>query len=288
MPNHRVNAVVVGSGAGGGIVAKELAEAGLTVVLLERGPAYGESHFSHDELHCACDMGRPRAYGPIPPESHPRTFRTSNGALARVVHPGWDVEYASLTASVGGATIAYGGAAWRYMIQDFRMRFHYGSSNAAFGGSNVEDWPVDYAELEPYYEKAEYELGVAGLAGADPQAAPRKKPYPLPPLPINAQGELIAAAGKRLGWHPFPPAFAILTRPYQGRNACVQCSWCLGYVCEVGAKSSTAVTVIPRALKTGHCELRTNADVTRIITDDRGRVSGVWYRDYRDPKRPAV
>ncbi len=288
MADRKVNAVVVGSGAGGGIVAKELAEAGLAVVLLERGRAYPAGHFSHDELHCACDAGRPRAYGPVPPEAHPRTFRTTDQQPARVVYPGWDPEYAALTASVGGATIVYGGAAWRYMLQDFRMRSTYGSNNPAFAGSSVEDWPIDYWELERYYEKAEYELGVAGLAGADPQAAPRSKPYPLPPLPTNAQGEIIAAAGKRLGWTPFPPPFAILTRPYQGRNACVQCSWCLGFVCEVGAKSSTAVTVIPKAVKTGNCELRTNAYVSRIISNERGRVTGVWYFDSRDPGKPAV
>ncbi len=277
-----MNAVVVGSGAGGGVIAKELAEAGLSVVLLERGRTYTGGHFSHDELDCQCQSGRPLAYGPAI-EPNPRTFRYADTEKVRTVYPGWDSQYARLTASVGGATIAYGGASWRFMPQDFRMRSTYGVPE----GTTLEDWPVTYEDLEPFYEKAEYELGVCGLAGADPFAGPRKKPYPLPPLPSNPQGELLAAAGKRLGWHPFPPPFAILTQPYQGRNACVQCAWCLGYVCEVDAKSSTAVTVIPRALKTGHCELRTGCYVNQILTDSRGRASGVTYFDFTDSRKPA-
>src|SRR5213593_2797662 len=121
MANRKVNVVVVGSGAGGGVIAKELAEAGLSVVLLERGRLYGVQNFSHDELECQCDNGRTPAYGPAP-EPNPRTFRFDDSSEARVVHAGWDIEYARLTASVGGATIAYGGAAWRFMPQDFRMR----------------------------------------------------------------------------------------------------------------------------------------------------------------------
>ncbi|MBI3696495.1 MAG: NAD(P)-binding protein, partial [Acidobacteria bacterium] len=84
MANRKVNAVVVGSGAGGGVMAKELAEAGLSVVLLERGRAYTTHHFSHDELHCQCENGRDLAYGP-PAEPNPRTFRYDDSTPARLV-----------------------------------------------------------------------------------------------------------------------------------------------------------------------------------------------------------
>jgi choline dehydrogenase-like flavoprotein len=277
MTDKRVNAIVIGSGAGGGIMAKELSEAGLSVVLFERGKQYGPADFNHSEMKCQCETDWPLGYGPSANEN-PRTFRYTDREEARVVYAGVDDVYGRTLAGVGGATIAYGGASWRFRAEDFRMKSTYGH----IPGNTLEDWPVSYDDLEPFYEKAEYELGISGLAGADPSAAPRKKPYPVPPLPINRQGEILSAAGKRLGWTPFPPPFAILSQPYKGRNACIRCDWCLGQVCEVGAKSGTHVTVIPIALQTGNCELRANCFVTKILTDSKGRASGVQYSDAQE------
>jgi len=270
--NNKVNVVIVGSGAGGGIVAKELASAGLSVVVFERGKMHTASDFNHSELDSQYSV--PPAYGPTV-YPNPRTFRYTDRETARLVYPGVNDQYGKTAAAVGGGTLAYGGASWRFKREDFRMRSTYGT----IPGTSVEDWPISYDDLEPYYEKAEYELGVSGLAGADPFAEPRKKPYPLPPLPINPQGEIVRDAGRRLGWHPFPPPFAILTEFYKGRNFCVQCAWCLAHVCEVDAKSGTQVTMMPLALKTGKCELRTNSFVTRIITDGKGQPTGVQYYD---------
>ena len=272
MLNNKVNVVIVGSGAGGGIVAKELASAGLSVVVFERGKMHTASDFNHSELDSQYSV--PPAYGPTV-YPNPRTFRYTDRETARLVYPGVNDQYGKTAAAVGGGTLAYGGASWRFKREDFRMRSTYGT----IPGTSVEDWPISYDDLEPYYEKAEYELGVSGLAGADPFAEPRKKPYPLPPLPINPQGEIVRDAGRRLGWHPFPPPFAILTEFYKGRNFCVQCAWCLAHVCEVDAKSGTQVTMMPLALKTGKCELRTNSFVTRIITDGKGQPTGVQYYD---------
>ncbi|HUY13414.1 MAG TPA: GMC family oxidoreductase [Terriglobia bacterium] len=272
MANRKVNAVIVGSGAGGGVVAKELAEAGMSVVLLERGKHYTMADFNHDELKSQYSV--PPAYGPSV-FANPRTFRYTDREKARIVYPGVDDIYGKTDAAVGGGTLAYGAACWRYKCEDFRMKSTYGT----IVGSSLEDWPISYDDLEPYYEKIEYVLGVSGLAGADPFAEPRKKPYPVPPLPINPTGEIVRDAGRRLGWHPFPPPFAILTAPYHGRIACVQCSWCLAYICEVGAKSGTEMTVIPAAIKTGHCQLHDQCFVTRILTDEKGRATGVQYFD---------
>jgi choline dehydrogenase-like flavoprotein len=270
--NTKVDVIVIGSGAGGGIMAKELASAGLSVVVFERGRSYSLAEFNHSELDCQYSV--PPAYGPsVFP--NPRTFRYADRETAQLVYPGVNETYGKTAAAVGGATLAYGAAAWRFKREDFRMKSTYGS----VPGTSLEDWPITYDDLEPYYEKAEYELGVSGLAGADPFAEPRKKPYPLPPLPINAQGEILRDAGKRLGWHPFPPPFAIITEPYKGRNACVQCAWCLAHACEVQAKSGTQATMLPLALKTGKCELRMNSFVTRIINDEKGRPAGVQYYD---------
>jgi choline dehydrogenase-like flavoprotein len=272
MANQKVDVIVVGSGAGGGVMAKELATAGLSVVVFERGHVYTTANYNHDELESQYSV--PPAYGPSVYDN-PRTFRYTDREEATLSYPGINSKYGKTAAAVGGATLAYGAAAWRFKREDFRMKSTYGS----IPGSSVEDWPIGYDDLEPYYEKAEYELGVSGLADADPFAEPRKKPFPLPPLPINRQGEIIRDAGRRLGWHPFPPPFAIITQPYHGRNACVQCSWCLAYACEAGAKSGTQITMLPMALETGKCEVRANSFVTRITTDNQGRPNGVQYFD---------
>ena len=161
MPNKKVDVIVVGSGAGGGIVAKELAAAGRSVVVFERGKMHTSADFNHSELDCQYSV--PPAYGPTV-YPNPRTFRYTDRETARLVYPGVDETYGKTAAAVGGATLAYGAAAWRYKREDFRMKSTYGS----IPGTSLEDWPITYDDLEPYYEKAEYELGVSGLAGADP------------------------------------------------------------------------------------------------------------------------
>jgi choline dehydrogenase-like flavoprotein len=265
---EKVNVVVVGSGAAGGIVAKELSEAGLKVLCLERGKAWTNLQASHDELSGEKDV--PGTITKLEnPEWNPRSFRVDEHSPLRVGPVGFNAF------SVGGGSQWYGAAAWRFHEEHFRMRSTYGRPE----GTTLEDWPISYDDLEPYYEKAEYELGVSGLAGADPFAAPRKRPFPVPPLPTNPQGELFAKAARKLGLHPFPPPFAILTEPYRGRPACIRCPFCLGYTCEMNAKSSTLVTVLPVGLATGNLTLKTQCIVDQIATDDRGRVMGVTYID---------
>src|SRR5262249_21156965 len=159
----KVNAIVVGSGAAGGIVAKELAEAGLKVLCLERGKAWTNAQASHDELSGERDI--PNTITKLEHiEWNPRSFRVGEDSPLRVGPVGFNAF------SVGGGTQWYGAAAWRFHEEHFRMRSTYGRPE----GTTLEDWPVSYDDLEPYYEKAEYELGVCGLAGADPFAAPRK------------------------------------------------------------------------------------------------------------------
>jgi choline dehydrogenase-like flavoprotein len=265
---EKVDAVIVGSGAAGAIVAKQLAEAGLRIVVLEKGREWTRKDVVHDELRG--DGIRPDTLNKLEGlEKNPRAFRSDDRSPARIVATGFNAF------GVGGGTPWYGAAAWRFHEEHFRMKSTYGRPS----GTTVEDWPITYADLEPHYEKAEYELGVSGVAGADPFAAPRKKPFPVPPLPINPQGELFATAAKKLGLHPFPPPFAILTAAYNGRPPCIRCPFCINYVCEVDAKSSTAVTVLPLALKTGQCTLKTLCVVDKVATDDRGRVTGVTYFD---------
>jgi gluconate 2-dehydrogenase alpha chain len=153
-------------------------------------------------------------------------------------------------------------------------------------GSTVEDWPFGYDEIEPYYEKIEYEVGVSGQAGnvngkidprGNPFEGPRKREYPMPPLRWTAFHDKMAGAAKGLGWHPFPGPAAINSRSYQNRSGCMYHGFCNTGGCHVDAKNSTAVSTIPRAQATNHFKAVTGAVVTSINVDSQGRASGVTY-----------
>jgi choline dehydrogenase-like flavoprotein len=180
---------------------------------------------------------------------------------------------------VGGGTFCYGAQAWRFMPQDFRMRSLYG----AIEGSTLEDWPITYDDLEPYYEKAEYEIGVSGDVSPNIFQGPRKRPLPMPPMePKSREYEILKPAALRLGLHPFDLPLLINSVPYNGRSACMRIRWCVGFGCETEAKNGTHNTVIPRALATRSCLLRTECVVKEVLVDDRGRATGVAFFDEND------
>ncbi len=259
-----VDFLVIGAGAAGGVVAKELATAGFRVVVLEQGPYLREGDYSHDEIKYAFLPGLTND-----PKAQPITYRKSEADRAR---PMKAIEYGR---QVGGGTVHFTANYWRFHESDFHERSLFG----AVSGADLADWPIAYGDLEPYYTKAEYELGISGLAGANPFEAPRSKPYPLPPMPVKGSGVLFDRATKKLGLHPFPAPVAILSQPYQGRAACVNCGFCESFGCEMRAKSSTLVSVIPVAEKTGRCEIRPHCYVRKIETDDAGRATGAIYFD---------
>ena len=271
---NRVNAVVVGAGAGGGIVAKELAVAGLSVVLLERGKWYTAADCRKDDLRNQRNTQLGNAFGPED-EGNPRVWVDTKGVAHTVVAS--EGAYSNNAACVGGGTLSWGAQAWRFMPQDFRMRSTYGAP----AGSSLEDWPISYDDLEPFYDKAEYEIGVSGDYSGTPFHAPRKRPLPMPPLPPNREFGILEPAAKRLGLHPLHIPMARNSVPYNGRGPCMRCRWCVGFVCEVDAKNGSQNTVIPVALNTGNCELRTECQAKEILTDERGRARGVSYFDER-------
>ncbi len=266
----RVNAVVVGAGAAGGIVAKELAIAGLTVVLLERGKWYTANDCRKDDLRNQRTTVLGNAFGPED-EGNPRVWIDAEGH-SHTAYPS-EGAYQNNAACVGGGTLSYGAQAWRYMPQDFRMRSTYGVPS----GSSLEDWPISYDDLEPFYDKAEYEIGVSGDYSGTPFKGPRRRDLPMPPLPPNREFEILEPAARRLGLHPFHIPMARNSIPYNGRGPCMRCRWCVGFACEVDAKNGSQNTVIPTAVATGNCELRTECMVKEILTDDRGRARGVTY-----------
>jgi choline dehydrogenase-like flavoprotein len=158
------------------------------------------------------------------------------------------------------------------------MRSTYGAPP----GSSLEDWPISYDDLEPFYDKAEYEIGISGDYSGTPFHGPRRRDLPMPPLPPNREFEILEPAAKRLGLHPFHIPMARNSVPYNGRGPCMRCRWCCGFACEVDAKNGSQNTVIPIAVKTGNCELRTECMVKEILTDDRGRARGISYFDAKN------
>jgi choline dehydrogenase-like flavoprotein len=257
-----IDFVIVGSGAAGGIIAKELAAAGFRIVVLEQGPYLRERDFEHDELKYMRQRAITNDY-----KRQPNTFRAGAREQAKL-QPA--IIYGR---QVGGGTVHFTANHWRFHEIDFIERSRWGS----IAGSGFSDWPITYAELEPYYTKTEWELGVSGLAGASPFDPPRSKPYPLPPLPIKSSGALAERGAKKLGWHAFPAPMAVISQPYRGRSACAHCGFCEYFGCEMKAKSSTLATVIPEAEKTGRCEIRANSYVRKIETNKAGQVTGVIY-----------
>jgi choline dehydrogenase-like flavoprotein len=260
--------LIVGAGAAGGVVAKELATAGFRVVVLEQGPWLKEGDFQHDEIwanrrHALTNDHR----------RQPNTRRESEAEQA-TLNP--TVTYGRM---VGGGTVHFTANYWRFHEIDFVER----SRKGAVPGTGFDDWPITYADLEPFYTKAEWELGISGQAGVSPHEPPRSRPYPLPPLPVKPVGVLAEQAARKLGWTAAPSPMAILSQPYRGRAPCVQCGFCEGFGCEMQAKSSTLVTVIPAAVRTGRCEVRPESYVRKIEVDRRGRAIGAVYFD-RDGK----
>lgn len=260
-----VDFVIIGSGSAGGILARELTVAGFDVVVLEQGRYRTTDEFNHDELAIAFNheyVGGPR--GP-----DPQTFRHDESDTATVP----DFPPAYYARMVGGSSVHFSANFWRLRPVDFHERSLLG----AIGGADLADWPLSYEELEPYYTRVDWEIGVSGAPG--PFDAPRSRPYPLPPMPVKSSGVLLERGARKLGLHPQVAPVAILSQPFNGRAPCVHCGFCMGFGCETGAKSSTLVTMIPQAEATGRCEIRPESTVHRLETGADGRVSEVLYYD---------
>lgn len=269
MTNH-YDTIIIGAGAAGSTVAGVLCEAGKRVLLLERGPALKfedvpRDHLRNQRLSLYGHNAGPNIKG------DPRVIELRDGQTKTVrPHEGG---YHNNAACVGGGTRVYGAQAWRFMAQDFRMASTYGVPE----GSSLADWPISYEELAPYYEKAEWQVGVAGHGTLNHQVTPRAKDYPLPPVADSPSRRAMRRGAQKLGWHTQPTPLLINTLPYGGRAACVQCSYCVGFACPTDAKNGSQNTMLPRALATGLCDLITGAQAAQIETDARGDVIGLSY-----------
>jgi gluconate 2-dehydrogenase alpha chain len=296
------DAVVLGVGLVGSILGLELVRAGLQVVGLERGeprftvPDFQGPHI-HDELRYAV---RKEFIQDASTEAY--SFRNNASQVALPIRR---FESFLPGTGLGGSIVHWNGQTWRFQESDYRMRTHtierYGPKFMPEEAS-VQDWGVTAADLEPYYDRFEYLLGVCGqagnvggkkLEGGNPFEDPRSREYPNPPLKEPYGSTLFRKAALSRGYHPFPMPSSNMSRPYTNPegltlNTCTFCGFCERFGCEHFAKSTPQTVLLPLLLKHERFELRTRSQVLRINTKD-GRATGVTYVDAqgRELEQPA-
>lgn len=239
--------VIIGSGAGGGTLANELSQKGIKVVLLEAGGKQSNASFINDEWKSFSQLAW-------------NDKRTTSGSW-RIAKdfpelPAW------ICKTVGGTTTHWAGASLRFQEHEFKIKTHYGSLT----GTNLLDWPIEYKDLEKYYDLAENKMGVT-------------RTNDIPGLPGNNNFKVMYNGAKKMGYNEVHTGnMAINSKPRDGRASCMQLGFCF-QGCKSGAKWSTLYTEIPKGIATGNLELRINCHVTRIEHNNRGLVDAVIYID---------
>ena len=261
---ERTDVCIIGAGASGAAAAKVLTESGLRVVALERGPWRNKESFGGDEL---ANVNR---YNLWPdPLLNPRTHRTSASEDAQVEL------FCPVPQMVGGGTVHWQGWLPRFTENDFRLRTIVGD----LPGTSLADWPISYAELEPYYTKTEWAFGVSGEAGANAYESPRSRGYPCPPMPVSHYARKFHEGCAKLGWNSFPLPQAALSRPFNGRPPTVISAFAQQHGDPSGTRSSALNVFIPDAMATGRYDLRPDCYVRELSVDERGRVKSAVYED---------
>ena len=239
--------VVIGSGAGGGTLANELAQKGVSVVCLEAGARVENSDFLNDEWPSFSQLAW------LDKRTTSGTWRVAKDFAGL---PAWIVK------AVGGSTTHWAGASLRFQEHEFKGKTTYG----AVDGANLLDWPVTLAEMEPWYAKAEDKMGTTGTNG-------------IPRLPGNNNYKVLEAGAKKLGYKEVHTGnMSINSEPRNGRGSCLQIGFCF-QGCKSGAKWSTLHAEIPKGEKTGNLEVRPESQVLKIEHDAKGKVTGVVYAD---------
>lgn len=256
MSDDTVDVLIVGAGPSGAVVADTMAAAGFTVTCLEQGRWFNNDEFpgskpewellSLQRWHHEPNIRAMEA-------DYPTNIDDSD------VHP-------VMIAGVGGSTLLYGGHWMRLLPSDFRMH--------ALDGI-ADDWPFDYHDLAPFYDRIEADLGISGVEG-DPMYPEGMSP-PMPPHPIGKIGRRAARGMNELGWHWWPGSNSISVFRRGELAPCVRWGTC-ETGCPAGAKASFDITHWPRAIKNG-AKLVTGARVSRITVDAKGLANGAEYFD---------
>ncbi|MEZ5654003.1 MAG: GMC family oxidoreductase [Burkholderiaceae bacterium] len=265
MRHDPVDVLIIGAGASGAAFAWSMADTRMRILCLEQGdwmnPSTYPSAGRDGELRHLTDF----SFNPnvrARETDYPVNDKDSPISIANFC-------------GVGGSTVLYAAHFPRFHPSDFKVRSCDGVA---------DDWPIDYATLEPYFAENDRMMGISGLNG---DTAYPPKQMPLPPVPLGNSGEALARGFNELGWHWWPSDSAIATRPYEGRDKCLNLGPCTSG-CAQGAKGSTDITYWPEAIRRG-VQLRTRCRVREITLGDNGMASGVVYldADNREHFQPA-
>ena len=241
--DKRFDVIIVGSGAGGGTLARQLAPSGKSILILERGDWLKREAKNWDaeavfvqNRYVSPDTWYDRSGRPFQPQVH---------------------------YFVGGATKMFGAALYRLRKQDFgELRHHDGISPA---------WPISYDELEPYYARAEQMYHVHGLRGRDPTEPPASGPYPCPPVSNEPRIQQLFDNLTAAGYHPFPaPCAVMLDEQNMAYSTCIRCQTCDGFPCLVHAKSDAETVAVRPAVEFPNVTLLRNAKALKLHTNANG------------------
>ena len=269
---------VIGSGAGGGPIALELAKAGRSVLVLEKGPWLTEKDFYKDDLACCVRS----VYSPqLKDEKHVIEEQYQDGSWQgeSTEESGWDFWNGNV---VGGSSNFMSGFFYRLKPKDFRLLSEFGEIK----GANIADWPISYEDLEPYYTKVETEVGISGVVQPHKHQEPRStNNFPYPPTAEHPIINYIDKACEKLSYTPLRTPRAVLSEPAMGRNSCEYSGYCGSYGCSSGAKGSSRAALLNRAIKTGNCKIQANSKVYKLESNNKGNVVAVKYFDENNIKQ---
>ena len=234
IPDEKVDAVIVGSGAAGSAMAAKLAAGGKQVVILEAGPDRNAGHLVSSAI-----WARRLKWGGAP------VIEEGENHVGHVFNAGW---------GVGGSAMHHYAVWPRLHEEDFQSRSLYDQSS---------DWPIDYDELRPWYDEVQEECGIAGDAEQEIWRPPGE-PYPMPGVPLYAQGEILGLGFEKLGMSTAPLPLAVTSTQYKGRAACIWDGWC-DAGCPIGALANPLTIHIPKAIDAGAI-LASRSPVTKILT----------------------
>ncbi|RLD41779.1 MAG: oxidoreductase [Bacteroidetes bacterium] len=261
---------VIGSGAGAGPIIYELSKAGHKVIVLEKGPWLRTEDYSKDEIAMTRrDVVTPKLNN----EPQVIEFQKLNGDWEGKPNNEGGQNFWNGSV-VGGSSNFMSGYFHRMKPNDFKLLSTYGPINK----SNVVDWPINYEDLEPYYDKVEKEIGVSGKIIKHRFQEPRSSnDFPYPPLAENYVSELLDKSANNIGFELMPIPRAILSKAKDKRNACYYSNFCGSYACNSNAKGSSRAALINKALETGNVELLSLSKVFHLETNGKGKIVKAHY-----------